>query len=554
MQVLPLTLWIACNSGPESDPYGAIVSLTVEPPLVELSTGPDAPEEQQFVVIAEFETGHIEEDLDLVEWSLSNESVGEMRADGRFTTSTDAGGRTLVQAAAGGLSATAEVSVTYRDVVTTGDVPTGADTMAETGTPSDALSWAYPEDGAALPLNVPSMTFMWWDDEPADAYRLRLTSKNTLVEVYTAEQEVEIEESLWRVISATNAGSEVTVELDAVTLSGGEVTSQRTGPAQSFLVNRFDAQGTILYFSTSEAGVIASPVDEVAPEAFMGKWTDNSDDNCVGCHVVSADGERMAYAWQPDATIEPRMGVANTESGSPDALLPHENSTDHGQYSTFSPDGEFVVFSWDEELHFFDGRTGEYLSTLDTDLKLTMPDWARDDSRLVAVSGVAFGDHAFGRSEIVSFEHLGDGVFGEPQILVPQESDGNVYYPMISPDSKWIAYNHSSTGQTRFTEDASLRLISIEGGTPIVLENANRSADLTNSWPRWGPVPDDDILWLSFASSRDYGFYAAEDSQIWIAGIDTYVAETGVDPSYPAYRLPQQDLNSSNHASWWAVF
>ena len=548
-------LWLfACNGAPESNPLGGIEKLLIEPAVVELTTGPDAGQEQQFTAIATFETGVTEELEDLVEWTLSNESVGEMRADGRFTTSTDAGGRTLVQAYAGGLVATAEVSVTYEDTVTGNGVPSGAENMAETGTPSDALRWAYPEDGAALPLNVPSMTFMWWDDEPADAYRLRLTSANTLVEVFSVDPEVEIEESLWRVISATNAGSEVTVELDAITLSGDEVTSQRTATPQSFLVNRFDAQGTILYFATSEAGVIATPVDEVAPEPFMTKWTDNSDDMCIGCHVVSADGERMAYAWQPDANIEPRMGLADTSTGEPDPVVAHEDSTDWGKYSTISPDGDFVVFSDDDELHFYDGRTGEYLSTLDTDLKLTMPDWARDDSVLVAVSGVANGDHAYGRSEIVAFEHLGDGVFGEARTLVPQVSDGNFYYPMISPDSKWVAYNFSSTGQTRFTEDASLRLISIDGGEPIVLENANMTDGITNSWPRWGPVPDDDILWLSFASSRDYGFYPAEDSQIWIAGIDTYVAETGADPSYPAYRLPQQDLDSSNHASWWAVF
>jgi hypothetical protein len=41
---------------------------------------------------------------------------------------------------------------------------------------------------------------------------------------------------------------------------------------------------------------------------------------------------------------------------------------------------------------------------------------------------------------------------------------------------------------------------------------------------------------------------------VWIAAVDTYVAETGADPSYPAYRMVQQDVATSNHTPWWSLY
>lgn len=548
-------LLLACNGGPTSDPYGGIVALRVEPTEVALTTSSGEQESVDFVAIAEFEKGQIEELTDVVAWSLSNEAVGIVLPDGHFTTSADAGGRTLVQAAAGGIQATADVTIVFTETVVD-DGATDADLDEEA--PVDAgLTWLYPEDGAALPLNVPAMTFMWDDTWGGELYRLRFTSATTEVEVWTTSTEYDIDESIWRVITATNAGAEVEVRLDAVVLDGGDVADQVTAEDLSFLVNRFDAFGAITYFATSEQGLVRSPVDEVAPAEWFGPETDNAGGYCVGCHAVSPDGERLGYSWQVDPTEEPQVGLAEvTEDEEPDPLIAMDSSTEHGRYASFSPDGNTVVYSWDNELHFYDGRTGDYLSTLDSDLNLTMPHWSADDSMLVAVSGKGLeANNRFGRSELVVFEHLGDGVFGPHRLLLPEAEGHNFYYPMFSPDSMWVAYNRSATGQTAFTADAALFLIAADGaGNPIELAVANRSDIGNASWPRWGPIPDDDILWLAFASNRPYGTHLPEDSQIWITGIDTVVAETGADPSLPAYRLPQQDLDSSNHAPFWSRY
>ncbi|HNH50119.1 MAG TPA: hypothetical protein PKY30_23995, partial [Myxococcota bacterium] len=76
---------------------------------------------------------------------------------------------------------------------------------------------------------------------------------------------------------------------------------------------------------------------------------------------------------------------------------------------------------------------------------------------------------------------------------------------------------------------------------------------LTNSIPRWGPLPDDDVLWLAFSSKRIYGNnLTAGNPQIWVAGFDPIKAGKGEDPSWPAFWLPGQDAAQGNHIPAWA--
>jgi len=86
---------------------------------------------------------------------------------------------------------------------------------------------------------------------------------------------------------------------------------------------------------------------------------------------------------------------------------------------------------------------------------------------------------------------------------------------------------------------------------PIRLDAANATGDLTNSWPRWGPLPDDDVLWLAFGSKRSYGSITSGSAQIWLAGFDPAKAEAGQDPSWPAFWLPGQDPTTANHLPLW---
>src|SRR5213079_3001398 len=87
------------------------------------------------------------------------------------------------------------------------------------------------------------------------------------------------------------------------------------------------------------------------------------------------------------------------------------------------------------------------------------------------------------------------GVWGATDILVPGATTNNNYFPRYSPDGRYIAYVHATSGSQGATS-AELRLIRADGGTSIVLATANRrvgsidDANLSNTMPAWAPSID----------------------------------------------------------------
>jgi hypothetical protein len=80
----------------------------------------------------------------------------------------------------------------------------------------------------------------------------------------------------------------------------------------------------------------------------------------------------------------------------------------------------------------------------------------------------------------------------------------------------------------------------------------------TNSWPKWGPKPDGEYLWLSFSSTRPYGNVLAGANahhQIWITAIQPIgkVEVGNNDPSSPGVWFPFQDTTTKNHIGMWSV-
>ncbi len=85
-----------------------------------------------------------------------------------------------------------------------------------------------------------------------------------------------------------------------------------------------------------------------------------------------------------------------------------------------------------------------------------------------------------------------------------------------------------------------------DGSGAIELAATNQGPNLANSWPRWG-VMHDDYVWLAFASRRAYGQVTSGTPQVWLAGLDTSLLGTGVDPSAPALWLAGPDPTVGNH-------
>jgi hypothetical protein len=219
-------------------------------------------------------------------------------------------------------------------------------------------------------------------------------------------------------------------------------------------------------------------------------------------------------------------------------------------------------------------------------------------------------DHAFGSSLWV-LPYAGNGMFGTPSVFLQSKGENN-YYPSYSPDGEFVVFDRApaNTSVANVTDctnmgspgalcpndsfsnpAARLTLISLTNtAQPIDLQKANGSPaaapqNLSNSWPRWSPFVQtynggNRLLWLAFSSTRDYGVlvrnhlagmyqcYPADSYQqagaahgkafdplcqqpkLWMAAVN--LSDTpGVDPSYPAFYLPFQDITTHNHTPQW---
>jgi len=66
-------------------------------------------------------------------------------------------------------------------------------------------------------------------------------------------------------------------------------------------------------------------------------------------------------------------------------------------------------------------------------------------------------------------------------------------------------------------------------------------------------LPDSDILWLTFACTRSYGWVVSGRPQIWVSAIDPLTLEGGEDPSSPPFWLPGQRTSDGNHIPAWGL-
>lgn len=520
----------AAETGAGSDVVPAeIVSLEVRPATATVATGPDGGSPTPFEAWATLADGAVAR-LDTVEWSISNSTTGAVDAGGVFTPVTTNGGVTYVTAKFAGVEANALVTVTYTDeVVVDGGDPSafGGATVAHPG------MWAYPEDNVNFPRNTPGITFQWAGEGPA---RLRFRSTVTDLTVYTPSTSWTADEDTWQLIAGTNAGGSVEASLSVAV--GGEVWED---DPRTLNVNRMDGEGTIYYWSTSAAGIMKAPYGQPPTEFLTPATTGVS---CVGCHAVR--GGKIAFTYDGG---NGQLGLKRLADQSD--IIPY--GTGHlANFKTFSPDGAYLLATINGALVLYDAETGAELYEVPTGGTATHPDWSPDGTAVVFVrTRYQSADFTITHGSIYVMDYLGNGQFGEPRVIYDPPDPYSAYYPVWSPDSEWIAFN-VSTEDSYDDASAMLYVVDDRGGSPVALTAANLTDGITNSMPKWGPLPDDDVLWLAFSSKRTYGALTAGNPQIWVTGFDPARAAQGADPSWPAFWLPGQDTAQSNHVPFWA--
>ncbi|MCB9746001.1 MAG: PD40 domain-containing protein [Alphaproteobacteria bacterium] len=528
------TLWmLACAPEPIPQPEpDEIAAVRVEPASISLTTGPERLVQYQFRAIAVDVEGH-ETELEVAEWSLSNRSVGDIDETGLFTATDANGGLSWVTARYAGAEDRASLDLTFEDYLN----PEGLDTSTFVGNEPTALDmWLYPEDGVNLPRNTPSVSFMW-TDVGAQAYRLRFRSEVSDVVAYTSATTFSADEETWQTLVATNAGGQLEVELSA-DIDGVLYAEEPL----TVTVNRMDSRGSIIYWSTSVQGLMELPYGEQAYEYLTAAQTGR----CVGCHVVSSEG-RLAFSYDGG---NGQLGILDVETGAD--VVPYGSNT-YGNFKTYSPDGRYLLTTYFGALLLYDGLTGAFIQEIAVGRPITHVDWSPAGDRVVLTATPGHtNDWVITGGELIVMDHLGDGQFDAPWVLVPRVDGVNTYYPAFSPDGEWVVFNRS-TGDAYDDPDAALYVVKADGSAePILLAAANMGGgSIYNSWPRWGPLPDDDVLWLAFSSRRPYGNVSSGVPQIWVAGFDPERAERGEDPSWPAFWLVNQDSAQNNHIPVW---
>jgi hypothetical protein len=525
-----------------------VLSVRVEPDTLTLDTRIGAPAAAQFVAYATFADGE-ESPIDLVSWASSSPSAGALDTDGTFTAVETNGGTTTITATHAGVSGSASVTVRYLADELVGVDAAVVDAFAA-ATPADdsGVVITYPFDGVTVPRNLDGLTFVW--EGTSSVSRLHLSTPITDVSIYSTGEQWTADAGLWEVVTAANRQGAVTAQIETGTWDGTTLTDVRVGPAITLTVNRFDATGSVLYWSTSIQGILRIPLGSTTSEEF---WSAaDSGNRCTGCHMLVEARDEMVVTH--DGVNGTFTVVDVSDASDPQAvILPFD--TNRMTFKASSPDGTRMVGVTGGVISIWSLETGQRLTEVDTGSnRYTHPDWSPDGDRVVFVraTGTYQSDMTFTGGEIVTMTWDGADL-GSPTVLVPADGANNRYYPAWSPDGKWIAYNRS-TGDAYADLDAEIWLVAADGSADVPLVSANGEGAAQNSYVKWGPLPDDDVLWLAYSSLRTYpAGMASGMPQIWVAAVYPEEVATDGDPSRPPFWLPGQNTTSNNHLPvWWS--
>ncbi len=279
---------------------------------------------------------------------------------------------------------------------------------------------------------------------------------------------------------------------------------------------------------------------------------------CVGCHVLSRDGQRIAVGMDIPAPSPYKVIDVATKT----ALYSAGSMFGGGgaNFFSFSPDGKRILTSNAVTVELHDATSGAVITAPLVD-NAAMPDWSPDGKTIVFARsktkppcfGGMCGAPGVDAASLETLTLAGE-VWGPGPTLVPPGAENN-YYPAFSPDGQGVIFNRAA-GNSYDAKDAKVFWVPTAGGAPIQLALASTGGD---SWPKWAPdvqaYRGKALLWLTFSSRRAYGLREgdADPAQIWMTAFDPERASAGKDPSYPAFRLPFQDLASGNHIAQWVT-
>lgn len=486
-------------------------------------------------------------------FSLNHTALGTF-AGSVLTTGTTQGGRTTVYGNARGLQAQTSLVVRVEKVVIgPGAPPDAPDRFAGGGAPTGSTpELVYPADGVMVPANTNVLELQFRPGAGHDLFRITFNTDQLALTVYLTCNVVgggcvyTPEEAEWMALAETARGR-APISWSVAGVQGRGTPQVSDSRRLSF--SQEDIVGGLYYWNARAGAVRRFEFGgrRATAENFMdgpraGAFA------CVGCHVLSRDGRKMAVGMDIPAPSPYKVFDVATRTAA-------WNPTRGANFFAFSPNASQYLASDSVTIGWFDAGTGAVIQDRIADG--AMPDWSPDGTRMVfAKPNPAQPFPAPGISggslEVMPFAA---GAWGASTTLVPYAGENN-FYPSFSPDGEWVIFNRSTSGSFADDWDAARKVwvVPAAGGTPVQLAAASGGGD---SWPKWAPdvqlYQGRSLLWFTVSSKRPRGLRGSGEVQLWMAAFDPERARRGEDPSYPPFWLPFQEPDSHNLIAQWVT-
>jgi hypothetical protein len=552
----------ACGPTDDGDDTGAEGVLEITPGSVTLTVIDGVAVRQPYVA-----TLHRPDGTD-VDVTAETSWTTDVAALGYFDDATlvaSGAGRGTILAHHEDEDATAIVEIFARDVRVVGPAPGNSPDLfgAATDDPARLASIVYPAADTIVPPNLGDFDLHWRDATGSDLFELRLSTYYADARIYVAGAAaagawVAFLEDEWSLVAGSELGATIDVGVRGLTIASPATSSHATIRVST---SREEIQGGVYYWAATSASGAPEGIyrhdmtrpGEPAEQFYTTAQTPSG--RCVACHVLSRDGATMALTYDGGDQEGNVLDVATRTT-----MMPMDAY--NWNFATFTPDGTRLLTASHGVLTLRDPVAGTALATATASGWATHPDFSPAGDRIAFVRpGSPGADWTFTGGSIMT-ETFDDSTntFGAETPLVVSAGANN-YYPAFSPDGDWILFNRASDNADAYNAlNAELWVVKADGSLPPVkLSLANLGPGFTNSWARWAPFAgswgsdEEPILWLTFSSKRDFGvrLVGAARPQIWMTAFFPSRAAQGLDPTAPSFRLPCQDLETSNHIAQW---
>jgi hypothetical protein len=576
-------------------PLPGVTALRISPTTATVSVRPGSPAMQAFQAFGKKADGSETDVTASVNWSVDRLALVPTIAAGLAKTTDTRGGLVQVRAGAGTLSAVATLTIKLSAT----NLATGPGAMPALpatpdqifGGPADptrAPQLVYPNDGVLLPPNLNGVEVHFRPGSASNTlFEIGFANANTDVRVYTRCVTLgdgcvyRPDAGVWQQVAETNRGTDsVTISVRGTDDTG---TAVGTSATSKMSFSKDDVRGGLYYWTTTLKSIerwdFASTTQTTAETVVSP--ADGDGTTCVGCHSLSHDGTRMVatLGGQNDGRILLWDIAKKSAMAKPFTMQ-------RSQFESWNSAGtQFVGMYTDDHpnhmgpsnLLLFDGATALKMGEIELGgLRADQPDWSRDDQHIVFTSVDVTGNYTDQRPQKAGLAYIekNGADWGPPMTLLPYVAGKNRYYPAVAPTNDFIVFNESTCpggasgdacdGDTDPT--ALLYSLPLPPGTaqPTLLTSANAPgvADgtntvLTNTYAKWSPFifqlnEMHKVLWATFSSKRRYGLYPDNGNlYIWMFAVDPGSTTGGADPSYAAFCLPFQALDTSNHIAQW---